>query len=372
MASENPNALKHMYNKDLLKRMASEILSVYEKFDQGLFLSIEKPMLKLEMKDRVRLIRDQLKKTLPENYKESLKILLHSTKSGKLTGFSLWPYTEFIQTYGLDHVKLSLEGLKHLTTLFTSEWAVRPFIKKDLYLTLDFLKKCALDKNHHVRRWVSEGSRPRLPWGEKLHVFIEKPELSCSLIEPLIFDPELYVRKSVANHINDITKDNPEFAINILKKWNSKIKTNEQRERLDWIIRHALRSLIKAGNAEALKLIGVSSKVDVKMNNFKIMNPSINMGEKVEFAFELVSNSSKSQIIVLDYVVHFKKANGQTSPKVFKLKNLELKPKQKLSIKKAHPVKKITTRKYYSGEQILEIQINGQIYKKAKWNLVIK
>jgi 3-methyladenine DNA glycosylase AlkC len=371
MSDENPNALKHMYNKKLLLTIAQEISKIYPAFDQKAFLSIQNEMLKLEMKGRVLLIREQLKKTLPEKYQESLKILLKSTESGKLTGFSLWPYTEFIQTFGLDHIKISLQALKEITPLFTSEWAVRPFIKKDLNQTLTFLNKCALDKNHHVRRWVSEGSRTRLPWGERLHIFIQKPELTCELIEPLIFDSELYVRKSVANHMNDITKDNPEYAMKVLKKWKSKIKTAFDKERLDWIIKHALRSLIKAGNAEALNLIGISTKVDLEINKFKIQNKNIQMGEKVEFDFEILSSSSKTQDIVLDYVVHFAKSNGTMSPKVFKLKNLKLKPSEKLVIKKAHPIKEITTRKYYSGEHLLEIQVNGQIYAKAKWRLKV-
>lgn len=371
MNTDNPKALKHIYNTTLLQTLASEIAEVYPPFDQKRFLTIRTELLKLEMKDRLRLIRDQLKKTLPQDYSLAVEIILKSTTSGRLKGFSIWPYTEFIQTYGLVHSEVSLRALKQLTTLFTSEWAVRPFINQNLKFTLDFLKQCALDSNHHVRRWVSEGTRPRLPWGERLQIFIEKPELTCKLIEPLIFDPELYVRKSVANHLNDISKDNPEYVIQVLQKWNLKAKSDQQKEKLNWIKKQALRSLIKLGHKESLKLVGFSNSVRIQMDRFKIKNKNIKMGDAVEFEFELVSLSSKPQKIIIDYVLHFVKSNGKTAPKVFKFKNLNLKPKERLSLKKSHSIKKITTRTYHSGEHRLQLQINGQIYNEAKWWLEV-
>lgn len=369
MSEENPNALKHMFDVKLLEKMAKEIAMSYPQFNKSQFMDIKKPLLDLEMKARVHLIRDQLKTTLPQDYPSALKILLKTTQSGKLNGFNLWPYTEFIQKFGMDHVKISLEALKEVTTLFTSEWAVRPFIKKDLEQTLSFLLKCSTSKDVHIRRWVSEGTRPRLPWGERLHDFIKEPTHTLKLLEYLKFDPELYVRKSVANHLNDISKDHPKLVVKVLKTWKSQATTEEEEKRVDWIIKHALRSLIKNGDEGALKLIGVSSNAPVKLSKFKIKNKNIVVGEKLEFEFEVSSQSKKTETFVIDYALSFKKANGTNSAKVFKLKNIKLKSFEKQRITKTHSIKVITTRKYYLGKQHLIILVNGKPLQTSDWIL---
>lgn len=372
MKEENPSALKHMYSTDLLKIYVGEVRKVYPEFDQKKFLEISKPMLKLEMKDRVRLIRDQFKLVLPAKYPQALKVLLKSLEGGKLSGFALWPMTEFVQTYGLDEIDLSLRALKKMTPRFTAEWAIRPFIKKDLNTSMNFLKECVLDSNEHVRRWASEGSRPRLPWGERLYIFIEKPKLSIDLISPLKFDPSLYVRKSVANHLNDVAKDHPELVVKTLKSWKALAKTVEEKDRIQWTIHRALRTLIKNGYPQALALVGVNTSAPIEIDNLKLNKNIIKMGESLSFEFKVVSRAKKLESIVLDYSIHFMKSNGQLAQKVFKLKNLKLKPNESLKVIKNHSLREITTRKYYPGEHALEIQVNGKPMAKKKWNLELR
>lgn len=369
MKEENPSALKHMYSTDLLKSYVTELSKVYPEFDKKKFLEISKPMLKLEMKDRVRLIRDQFTVALPVKYPQALKILLKSLEGGKLSGFALWPMTEFVQTYGLDHIELSLKALKKMTPLFTAEWAIRPFIKKDLNTSMNFLKECVLDSNEHVRRWASEGSRPRLPWGERLHVFIEKPKLSIDLISPLKFDPSLYVRKSVANHLNDIAKDHPELVVKTLKSWEASAKTIDETNRIQWTINRALRTLIKNGYPQALELVGVNTSAAIEIDHLKLRSTELKVGESLTFEFKIISRAQKLENIVLDYSIHFQKSNGQLASKVFKLKNLKLRPNESLKVIKNHSLREITTRKYYPGEHALEIQVNGKPMAKKKWTL---
>jgi len=158
----NDNALKHIFGRDLLRKISNSIANVYPSFDQKNFLKLFTKLESLEMKPRVHLIRDELKKLLPADCKKAFKILLESMHRGKLEGFTLWPYTEFVQTYGLDKPDLSLNMLKELTIQFTSEWAVRPFIQCYPEKTLKFLLNCTKDKNVNIRRWASEGTRPRL------------------------------------------------------------------------------------------------------------------------------------------------------------------------------------------------------------------
>jgi 3-methyladenine DNA glycosylase AlkC len=372
MSNDNPKAFKHVFSLNLLKKYASELSSTEPSFPKNEFLKIAQPMLDLEMKDRVRLIRDQFKKTLPDNYPKALKILIKTLDRGELSGFALWPFTEFVQTYGLGHIELSLKALKKMTVLFTSEFAVRPFIQKNLKTTLSFLKDNANDPNEHIRRWVSEGTRPRLPWGERLYVFIEKPKLSLNLIAPLKFDSSLYVRKSVANHLNDLAKDHPDLVVTTLKNWKSEAKTEDERKRMTWVIQRALRTLIKSGHPKALKLVGVNTMAQVEVLDLKIHQTTLKVGETLSFDFAIQSKSKTTESVVLDYIVHFVKSKGQRSAKVFKLKNLTLKAGESLRVQKNHSFREITTRKYYPGVHELEIQVNGNPLKKKKWTLLNK
>lgn len=365
---ENQNAFKLRINKDVLTCIAKEISGVFPDFDQKKFVSIAPELDPLELKTRVLLVRDQLRALLPLDYLRAIKILVASTKNAKLQGFTLWPYTEFIQTFGLEHREASLQALAKLTELFTGEFAVRPFLAKDTAATLAFLKKAARSKNIHHRRWASEGSRPRLPWGARLDVFIEEPKRTMEILELLKNDDELYIRKSVANHLNDISKDHPALVVSTLKKW--KAETSEKnRTKIAWIVRHALRTLIKKGDAGALAVVGVSNKAQVKVSKLNLEKSKFKIGDSIKFGFQLESLAKRNQRMVVDYIVHFMKANGQTTPKVFKLKSFELPAGQMLTIDKRHSLKKITTRRYYPGKHALEIQVNGVVHVRAEWSL---
>jgi 3-methyladenine DNA glycosylase AlkC len=365
---ENPNAFKHAIGKDLLLRMGGALQDVVPGFDKKKLLALLPQLEKLELKPRVRLLRDQLRQLLPGDFPKAVKILLASTHREKLSGFDLWAYTEYVQTYGLNHPTLSLKVLTELTSLFTSEFAVRPFLKLHTEETLAYLLKATKDKDKHVRRWASEGTRPRLPWGERLDNFIKSPQSTLPILENLKNDPELYVRKSVANHLNDIAKDHPQLVVDTLKRWQKEAR-KEQQENIDWILRHALRSLIKAGNPQALALIGASGEVKIKMSPLKLEKSTLKTNDHLSFQFHIESQARKSQKLVVDYIIHFRKANNKTAPKVFKLKTFHLKAGEKLTLSKNHHMKTITTRRYYPGAHFVEIQVNGKTYTKSKWTL---
>ena len=365
---ENPKAFKHWISEPLVTRIANSIAAQYPDFSRANFLRCAFFLRPLELKDRVRHVREALHDHLPKSYPKALKVILSSARSGDLQGFDLWPYSDFIQTYGMEHLDRSLSALRDLTPLFTSEFAVRPFILKHPQPTMSFLLGCARSEDLHVRRWASEGTRPRLPWGEKLRPFITDPAPSFSILEKLKFDEELYVRKSVSNHLNDIAKDHPEAVLKILGRW-SKLAGKKHAKKIEWIIRRSLRSLIKNGNPQALKLIGADPKAKIRVHGLKLRKQTFTMNEKIEFAFRIESDSKKSQKVVIDYVVHYVKFNHETTPKVFKLKTFTLEPGQVVGLVKKHPLKPITTRRYYGGKHRLEIQVNGRVYASAQWNL---
>lgn len=210
---------KNMINEQVAQQTAKAIARNYPDFNQKNFLKgMGEALAHLELKDRVIFQANRLRDFLPADIKKSLKILKGAIKQNEkdaigLSGFSIWPLTEYVARFGLDEFDLSMEVLKEMTKVFTSEWAVRAFFIHDEKRALKFFKSWVNDKNEHVRRLVSEGSRPLLPWGQKLHSFVKDPMLSWDLLEQLKNDESEYVRKSVANHVNDHSKNHPDILV---------------------------------------------------------------------------------------------------------------------------------------------------------------
>jgi 3-methyladenine DNA glycosylase AlkC len=367
--AKNKNALKHKFSKNHLKRTGEAIQDIFPSFNQKAYLATFRTLEPLTMKERVHVLRNELHNLLPKSYPKALSILLKASQSEKMEDFDLWPVTEFIQTYGLNDLDLSLDALKEITKNFTSEWAIRPFIKKYQNETLLFLFQCAKDTDTRVRRWASEGTRPRLPWGEQLQNFIKDPSPTIMILEQLKFDDELFVRKSVANHLNDISKDHPSITIQLLSKWQKEATPKDQKN-IDWIVRQAMRTLIKNGHPGALSLLGVAKSAKINVAKINLKTNKLCMGEKLEFSFTVHSLARIEQKLIIDYRVHFVRAHGKTTIKVFKLKNIMIKVGEKLEVKKNHHFKEITTREYYNGVHKLDIQINGIVIKSTKFDLI--
>ncbi|MDF7806479.1 hypothetical protein P4E94_03445 [Pontiellaceae bacterium B12219] len=322
----------------------------------------QKGLYTLELKDRVRHLIAVLHTVLPDNFEQTADIFVQikshwsfGAPDDSLAGFAAWPIVDYIGEYGLDHPEISLNALKELTALFSAEFAIRPFIINHVELTFQTLEEWTADPDEHVRRLVSEGSRPRLPWGCRLPQFIDDPAPVFQLLEKLKDDPSVYVRRSVANNLNDISKDHPEQVIAVSKQW----KKGAGKER-QWIIRHATRSLVKAGHPDVFGLLGFTEHLKLKFQSLEISPDKIQLSEAIEFSFELQSESTKPQTVVVDYAIHHVKANGKTAPKVFKFRTLEIGPGETVKLTRKHAIKPISTRNYYSGEHAVEILINGK------------
>ena len=357
---DKPSAFKNFINEFVVKKIATAIKNVHPEFNAQKFIKVKDRLQPLELKARVLLITKELESHLPDSYPESLKILVKAMETSELKGFELWPFSEYISQFGLDHFDESMKAMYILTQKFTSEFAVRPFLLKNHTRVLKYFSKYASDKNVHVRRWVSEGSRPLLPWGQKIPLFVMDPTHTLLLLDKLKFDEELYVRKSVANHLNDISKNHPQVVIDILRMWEKDAPVIHL-EKLQWIKRHALRTLIKKGHAGALKLMGVSGKASVEVKNFSLNKKRFKLHDTLNFSLEIQSESKKTQKLIVDYGIDFIKSNGKLGRKIFKLKTFEIRPGENVALSKKHSLKPITTMKYYSGTHHLSIQINGEI-----------
>lgn len=364
--NENPNAFKNLINESTIKKYSHALQTLDNSFSSVQWGQNLNTISQLELKNRMLLIASELHRQFPSNKKKSFDIIEKLMKKFKWSSFELWPISEYIGSYGHGYYDRSLELMTLLTEKFTSEFAVRPYLIKTPEKTYHYLLKMTKSSNVHHRRWASEGSRPRLPWGQKLTNAIQNPKLGLLILENLKADPELYVRKSVSNHLNDISKDHPKLVIKTLQSWQK-----DQLPHFNFIKRQALRTLIKKGDSQALKFMGFSLHESVNIKKFKLTNDSLRMNQNLEFSFE-IQNPSQNEIIVnVDYILYLKKSNGNLAPHVFKLKVVNLEPYGVVTINKRHKIKLITTRKYYSGEQKVALLVNGKTEMLKKWELKI-
>ena len=340
---------KNIYNEKEITKLAKEIKLVYEPFVKEKFIDslINESWEEKELKQRIRAISLALGEFLPDNYKDALEII--KKVQDKFNSLFHLIFPDFVELYGIDEYEVSIEALKLFTQNSSSEFAIRPFLVKYPQLT-ETLKEWTKDENEHIRRLVSEGSRSRLPWGMALQNYKKEPTKVLELLELLKDDESEYVRKSVANNLNDISKDNPKIVKEIFKKWYGKSKNT------DWIVKHAARTLLKAGDKEVMEIFGYRSD-DIEVIDL-IADDKIKMEEYLNFSFTIQSKKTLGKLRI-EYKLGLVRQNEKMGYKVFKISEKEV-ANTKLSVTKAHHFKYVTTRKYYDGIHTLTIIINGK------------
>lgn len=371
-----PSAFKNFFNKALVEDMALHLHRVWPSFDKkGFTTDALDGFAKLELKQRAHQIAKALGMHLPKDVPRALKLLTASLRplraDGRLdpdakkgiAGWAILPFGEYVAAHGLDHPKESLAALRELTIRSTSEFAIRPFVVRHGPETLRTLKGWARDANEHVRRLVSEGTRPRLPWGLQLKAFVKDPAPILPLLEMLRDDPSEYVRRSVANSLNDIAKDHPDLVAALAGRWLKDASPDRAR-----LVRHACRTLIKAGHRATLTALGYSPDAKVSLESFSLSPAKLTFGDALTLKVALASTARGPQKIVLDYVVHHRKKSG-TSAKVFKWKSFTLAAGETITLHRKHAIKRITTRVYYPGVHKVEVMANGKVLGEKSFTL---
>ncbi|QEI08860.1 DNA alkylation repair protein [Pigmentiphaga aceris] len=357
--------LKHIFDPDRIRHIADETLAVYPDFDRDRFVQLCLSGLDdLSLMQRLRRVSEALHATLPRDYRAALTIL-RALAPRLNSGFVSIALPEFVALYGADDVEASLDALEFFTRFGSSEFAIRHFLRRDLDGTLAVMKQWSVHENEHVRRLASEGCRPRLPWSFRLEPLMRDPSPVAEILENLKADPSLYVRKSVANHLNDITKNNPDWVLDRLGGWP------QDNPHTTWIVRHGLRSLIKEGDKRALALIGAGAKADVEVRSFTVTPAAIHLGETIDLALQIVSTSSKPQRLVIDYAIHYVKKSGTSSAKVFKLKAITLGAGGTVTLTRAQRIRSFTTRVHYAGRHEVEIFVNGECLARSAFALTV-
>ena len=354
------SALKDLYSPTFYNRLADILAKVVPNFDQQLFIGriYEDGFENKELKARMRHTSNVLHTFLPADYRntarliEQLLIHLRREKFGEdsLT-FMFLP--DYIEVYGLDDFEASVKVLELLTQFVSCEFAVRPFLLKYGDRMLEQMTVWSLHTHPKVRRLASEGSRPRLPWAMAIPALKKNPLPLLPLLENLKNDPSEYVRRSVANNLNDIAKDHPDVVLEIAARWKGHSKET------DAIVKHGSRTLLKQGHAEILKHYGLQSE-NIQLSDFQILTPEVPIGDDLTFSFSVQNEAAIPQVVRLEYAVFYPRKNGTASKKVFKISERSFQPGEQVAIVRKQSFRLITTRTFYAGVHQLSIILNGE------------
>lgn len=362
---------KNIYSQEFFDLFTKSLKSVVSSFNIDSFMKsiYDDEWNNRELKQRMRhitvVLKNHLDKSFKVNAKTILKLIDYFDEKGieqKSIEFMFLP--DFIECYGLEDYQTSVDAFERITQFTSCEFAVRPFITKYQEKMMHQMQAWANHPHELVRRLASEGCRPRLPWGIGLPALKKDPSSILPILQQLKNDPSETVRRSVANNLNDISKDHPDTVIKISKAWKGKTKET------DWVVKHACRTLLKQGNTEVLNLFGLGASEKIKVVNLKIATSKVKIGSELAFSFELKNAQNLDANIRLEYAIYYQKANQSLSKKVYKISEKIYAKNSITAINRKQSFKIITTRKFHTGKHQLSIIANGKEFEKIDFELV--
>ncbi|MEM9514277.1 MAG: DNA alkylation repair protein [Actinomycetota bacterium] len=364
--------LKDSFGPEVAKYIAGLIGAVADDFPTDAFLNHSLDGYdELELRPRAQHIADALAEVLPADRGAAVQLIVDALRrEGEpqdlhgMEAFRYLPLSDFVGEHGLGYFEVSMVALREITVRFSAEFAIRPFLEQHTAATLDQCRAWTGDENEHVRRLVSEGTRPRLPWAPRLRMFMADPTPVVELLELLKDDDSEYVRRSVANCVNDIAKDHPDVAVDIARRWWPDASVERRR-----LVKHALRSLIKQGDAAALDVIGYGADSPLTAVASGCEPDTVTIGSSTHVWVDLHNPTDDHLGALVDFRVHFVKANGSTSPKVFKGAELDVAPGTTATVRKKVSLRVHTTRTPYPGSHRVEVLINGDASPVGTFNV---
>lgn len=368
--------LKNHFDRAVVELLAERFAQVHSGFDRvGFTDDVLDGLASLELKGRINLLADRLRAALPDDYPRALAMVVDVAETDGVEGFTAWPLCSFVERHGRVDPAASLAAMERLTRRFSCEFAVRPFLEHHLDLTVRSLHEWTGSEHEEVRRLPSEGTRPHLPWGPKVQALLDDPSVGVGLITELRHDPSTTVRRSVANHLNDIARSDPALVVDLATAWSGEATDPA-------MLRHGLRSLVKKGHPGALAVLGFTTDPHVRVEHFAVAPDTIHLGDSIELSATITSTAVSSntgsgrdlgppaQRLVVDFVVHHLGARGTTKPKVFKWTTIELAPGATATVVKRRRIATASTRRYHAGLHRVELQVGGTIVASSSFDLL--
>lgn len=347
--------LKNHISPELAGQLVKELRYAWPAFDGERFTTgLDAELQPLELMDRVGLLADRLSEVLPAEFTDGAGVLWRALESDTFTDWMILPCSRYVSDAGLANPDVALPLLAGMTPRWSSEFAVRPFIEHHPDVAYAHFHRWMSDSDEHVRRLVSEGTRPRLPWASRLRALMDDPSPNIELLDHLAGDPSEYVRRSVANHLNDISKDHPDLVVEIARRWNDLGHA--------WVVRHGLRSLVKAGDPDAMALLGVATHARIRLADLRVEPETVTIGGEITLAFVLELEDAAPVEAIVDYRVHYAGANGtRRRPRVFKLARRMLEPGTPEMFSRRHALKPVSIRRIYPGRHTVDVWVNGTV-----------
>ncbi len=357
-------ALKDLYSIDFINNLSNDFKMEYSNFDRNIFTQqiFNEEWEEKALLERMRHICYTLHDILDLTFSETIRLFKKVIVKRENLGLEYLFFNHYVSCYGIKDWNASMDALSFFTIYSSAEFAIRPFILKYEQKTMEQLLQWSEDTNEHTRRLASEGCRPRLPWGMGLPRLKKDPTLILPILENLKNDSSEYVRRSVANNLNDISKDHPEIVLDIAERWHGK------HEKTDRILKHALRTLLKKGDTRALILFGFENPKNIEIIDLNLNPQIIKIGSSLEFEF-LLQNTYRKSKLRLEYRIHFITKTNGISKKIFQLKEQYF-PKGDFKIYKKQSFKNLTTRKHYKGSHQLDIVVNGITKASTSFELI--
>ncbi|MEE6272623.1 DNA alkylation repair protein [Georgenia sp. MJ206] len=326
----------------------------------------------LTLRERADLLRDALLADVPGGYDDLARVVRAARDAApSFDGWMMWPVTAAVATRAVDDGGTAafddaMGLLAELTGLLTSEFAIRTLVRHAPERALAIVLTWTGSDDTHVRRLASEGTRPYLPWAVRVPELTRTPGATVPVLDALYRDPAEYVRRSVANHLNDLSRDHPALVVETAARW-----LTDPDENTAWVVRRGLRTLVKRGDPGALGLLGFSATAaSLRIDGPHLDRDTVAFGESVELRSTVRNVSDEDVRLAIDYVVHHQKSNGSQRPTTFKLTTVSLRSGESIVLRKAHSFRPITTRRYYPGLHGISLQINGIATERAEFELV--
>lgn len=361
--------MKHYYDGDCARLLARRYGLDAEEFAAD----IDARVADLELKDRILTLARGLRERLPADYPAALATLvdglgpeLREDQGMYNDTWFLAPVARFVEEFGLDHPDESLPALEAVTRRHTSEFAVRPYLRRYPERTMAAVHTWARSSSPNVRRLASEGIRPRLPWAARLPEFIANPTQVLEVLDQLVADPSRFVRTSVANNLNDISRDHPDVAVRSAARWRDAHPGDGD---VRWVVAKGLRTLVKQGHPGALELIGAAPDERIAVTGASISPAAVRLSQAAEISATVVNGTDAPADVVVNYRVHFRKKDGRTRPLTFQLKRVTVAAGASVTVRKKHVFRDVTTRSFYPGVHAVEVLANGAAGPRVEFTL---